>query len=253
MPPQQRTPRVCAESGAPLTAVCPAPVTLSDGAAGTSVTRTIIATDGGAATATVSVDIDRVRPAVRVTKVRAGATHFALGPVVGCRATDRHSGVVTCKVTRRTKGHRIVYRAVATDRAGNTSSTRLVARTTDLFIRGAAMQKGHFVVHRGRTYTVLVKAATRPTYVFASNTPRPTARGGVPFKRIGKNTWALGVTFEHAMRHTTWWNIGIRVGTRTPVTDDRLCLASARARGGRAWWASRSPSTPQVGCVEPSP
>lgn len=111
VPPQQRTPRVRAESGAPLTAVCPAPVTLSDGAAGTSVTRTIIATDRGAATATVSVDIDRVRPAVRVTKVRAGAPHFAPGPVVGCRATDRHSGVVTCKVTRRTKGNRIVYRA----------------------------------------------------------------------------------------------------------------------------------------------
>ena len=35
---------------------------------------------------------------------------------------------------------------------------------------------------------------------------------------MGKNIWALGVTFEHAMRHTTWWNIGIRVGTRTPVT-----------------------------------
>lgn len=85
---------------------------------------------------------------------------------------------------------------------------------------------------------MLVKAATRLTYVFASNTPRPTARGGVPFKRIGKNTWALGVSFEHAMRHTAWWNIGIRVGTRTPVTDDRLCLASARARGGRAWWPS---------------
>ncbi len=30
VPPQQRTPRVCAESGAPLTAARPAPVTLSD-------------------------------------------------------------------------------------------------------------------------------------------------------------------------------------------------------------------------------
>lgn len=143
-------------------------------------------------------------------------------PVAGCRATDRHSGIATCKVTRRTKGNRVVYRAVATDRAGNTSSTRLVARTTDVFISGAAMQKGHFVVRRGRTYTVLGKAATRPRYVFASNTPRPPAGGGVPFKRIGENTWALGVTFEHAMRHTTWWNIGIRVGTRTTVTTVKV-------------------------------
>lgn len=145
MPPQQRTPRVCAESGAPLTAVCPAPVTLSDGAAGTSVTRTIIATDGGAATATVSVDIDRVRPAVRVTKVRAGATHFALGPVVGCRATDRHSGVVTCKVTRRTKGNRIVYRAGRpTGPATPAAPARSLGRPTCSSV-GRPCRRGHFV------------------------------------------------------------------------------------------------------------
>ncbi|MCW2834435.1 MAG: hypothetical protein JWN68_2388 [Nocardioides sp.] len=212
----------CTESGAPLTEACPGPVTLSANAAGQSVTRTIMATDGGAATATVSVDIDAVRPTVRLTKVRAGATYFAHGPVAGCRATDRLSGVATCKVTRKTQGHRVIYRAVATDQAGNTSTTRLVARTTDLSIRGAAMEKGHFVVHRGRTYTVLVKSATRPSYVFAAYTPQRPAGGGVPFKRIGKDTWALGVTFEHAMRHHTWWNIGVRVGPRMIVTTVKV-------------------------------
>jgi hypothetical protein len=34
--------------------------------------------------------------------------------------------------------------------------------------------------------------------------------------------WALGVTFEHAMGHTTWWNIAIRVGTRTTVTTVKV-------------------------------
>ncbi|WP_255888991.1 Ig-like domain repeat protein [Nocardioides astragali] len=213
----------CKESGSPLTNPCPAPVRLSRNAAGQTVTRTIIAADGGADTAVVKgINIDAVRPVVRVTGVRAGATYFANGPVAGCRATDRHSGVATCKVRRTTKGNRVVYVAVATDRAGNRSSTRVVARTAAVVIRGASMEHGHYVVHRGRTYTVLVEAATRPSYVYASHTPRPPAGGGIPFKRIDKFTWALGVTFTHSMRHHTWWNIGTRVGTRTTVTTVKV-------------------------------
>jgi hypothetical protein len=138
------------------------------------------------------VDIDRVRPAVQVTKVRAGATYFALGPVADGRATDRHSGVATYKVTRRTKGNRVVYRAVATEGT----------------LRGPPWPYLHGA-GEGRDASQLCLRLEHP---------RPPAGGGVPFKRMGKNIWALGVTFEHAMRHTTWWNIGIRVGTRTPVT-----------------------------------
>jgi len=213
----------CKESGSPLTKACPAPVMLSRNAAGQAVTRTITAADGGADTAVVTgIKIDAVRPVVRVTGVRAGAMYFANGPVAGCRASDRHSGVATCKVTRTTKGNRVFYRAVATDRAGNRSSTRLVARTAAVAIRGASMRHGHYVVHRGRTYTVLVEAATRPSYVYASHTPRPPAGGGIPLKRIGKNKWALGVTFTHSMRHHIWWNIGTRVGTRTTVTTVKV-------------------------------
>ena len=214
----------CEETTAPLTRACPAPVTLSRNAAGESVTRTIMATDGGADTVVVrGINIDTVRPVVRVTGVRAGATYFAKGPVAGCRATDRLSGVATCKVTRRTNGNRLVYVAVATDRAGNRNSTRLVARTTTVAIRGASMEEhGHYVVHRGRTYTVLVKAATRPSYVYASPTPRRPTGGGIPFERTGKNTWALSVTFTHSMRHHTWWNIGTRVGTHTRVTTVKV-------------------------------
>lgn len=78
------------------------------------------------------------------------------------------------------------------------------------------------MVHRGRTYTVLVEAATRPRYVCASPTPRPPAGGGIPFERIGKNRWALGVTFTHSMRHYSWWNIGTRVGTHTTVTTVKV-------------------------------
>ena len=176
-------------------------MTLSRSAAGQSVTRTIIATDGGAATVVASgINIDSVRPVARVTGVRAGATYFATGPVAGCRATDSLSGVATCTVTRTTRGHQVAYVATATDRAGNRSSTRLVARTTSVAISGASMSRGHYVVHRGRTYTVLVAAAKRPTYLYAAPSPGRPAGGDIPFKRIGKNRWALGVTFDQSMQ-----------------------------------------------------
>jgi len=213
----------CAPTSAALTSPCPAPVTLSRNAAGQSVTRTVVAADGGAATAVVNhVNIDRVRPSVRITGVRASATYFAAVPHAACRATDRLSGVASCTVRRSTVGHRVTLVATATDRAGNRRSTRLTARTTAVAISGAAFRQGHFVVHRGRTYTVLVAAATRPTYVYAAPSPLRPAGGHVPFKRIGKNRWALGVTFTQAMRHHTYWNIGTRVGSHTTVTTVRV-------------------------------
>ena len=213
----------CQQTSAPLSAACPAPVTLSRSAAGQSVTRTIMATDGGAATVVAGrINIDSVRPVARVTGVRAGATYFATGPVAGCRATDSLSGVATCTVTRTTTGHQVAYLATATDRAGNRSSTRLVAYTTSVAISGAAMTDGHYVVHRGRTYTVLVAAPTRPSYVYAAPAPRRPAGGDILFKRIGKNQWALGVTFKQSMSQYTWWNMGTRVGTHTTVTTVRV-------------------------------
>lgn len=213
----------CRATSAALTEACPAPVTLSRNAAGQSVTRTVVATDGGAATVAVrDINIDRVRPVARVTGVRAGATYFAAGPVAGCRASDGLSGVAACTVTRTTRRHQVVYVATATDRAGNRSSTRLVARTTPVAVSGASMRDGHYVVHRGHTYTVLVAATKRPRYTYAAPSPhRPAGRGPL-FQRTGRNRWALGVTFTQSMSHHTWWNIGTRVGTRTTVTTVRV-------------------------------
>ena len=213
----------CGQTSAPLAKTCPGPVTLARNAAGQSVTRTIMATDGGAASVAVSgINIDTVRPVVRVTGVRAGATYFATGPVAGCRAADRLSGVATCTVRRTLRGHVLAYVATATDRAGNRSSTRLVARSTSVAINGAATKNGRYVVHRGRTYTVLVLASQRPRYVYAAPAPRRPAGGSLPFQQIRKNQWALSVTFKQSMRHHTWWNIGTRVGSHTTVTRVRV-------------------------------
>lgn len=213
----------CEETSAALTAPCPAPVTLLSGGANRSVSRTIMAVDGGAATVVVDgINIDRYRPAVRVTGVRAGATYFAAGPTAGCRASDQMSGVASCTVKRTTTGSRVVYVATATDVAGNRNTARLVARTTKVAISGASMRDGRYVVHRGRTYTVLVSATTRPSYLYATPAPGQPRGGNVPFKRIGKNKWALGVTFTKSMRGHTYWNIGTRVGSRTTVTTVRV-------------------------------
>ncbi len=213
----------CEETSGTLTGACPAPVRLSRSAAGQSVTRTIVADDGGVGTAVVSgIDIDRIRPVARITGVRSGATYFADGPVAGCRATDRLSGVDTCTVTRTTRGRKVVYVATATDLAGNRSSARRVARTTSVAVSGASMRDGRYVVHRGRTYTVLVESKTRPTYIYAAPSPRRPAGGRIPFEQIGKDQWALGVTFKQATRHHRWWNFGTRVGSDTTVTTVRV-------------------------------
>ena len=212
----------CEPATAALTTVCPEPVRLSDSGAAQDVTRTVFAADGGAATATVSVDIDRTRPKVRIRGVRAGATYFATGPAARCRAADRHSGVDRCTVKRKVRDGRTVYVATATDEAGNRARTRKVVRTTPVTIVGSPLRNGAHVVRLGRTYTVLVAARTRPTYVFAANSPRTPAGGNVPFRRAGKNRWALGVTFTESMGVRPRWNIGVRIDGELVVRAVRV-------------------------------
>ena len=113
----------CTTDGAPLVGRCPAPVRFTRSGAGRSVTRTILATDGGVATVVRrNIDLDLVGPTVTVTGVRDGATYAGVAPVPVCRARDALSGVASCVLTRTSVGTRTTYRATATDRAGNTRS-----------------------------------------------------------------------------------------------------------------------------------
>ncbi|SDS05777.1 40-residue YVTN family beta-propeller repeat-containing protein [Nocardioides scoriae] len=213
----------CQPTSGALTEPCPAPVTLAAEGAGQSVTRTVLATDGGATTVVVGgIDIDTTRPTVELTGVRAGATYFAAGPDAACRSTDRLSGVESCTVARTTRGRKVTYVATATDRAGNTSSTRLVARTTKVAVSGAAMEGGRYVVRRGRTYTVLVAATSQPRWVNAAPAPRRPAGGNYAFTEIAKGRWALGVSFNRPTKHHTLWNFGTRVGGTTTVTTVKV-------------------------------
>ncbi|GAB3198774.1 hypothetical protein GCM10027062_13860 [Nocardioides hungaricus] len=124
----------CTPGGAPLTAPCPAPVTLSDEGADGAVTRTITATDGGAAEVTVAgIDIDGTGPTVRVRGPRDGATYRpGKAPKVRCQARDALSGLASCELDRSTagirRGRKVVVVATAVDRAGNVATDRIVYR-----------------------------------------------------------------------------------------------------------------------------
>lgn len=117
----------CTPHSAALTRACPARVTLSHEGASRSVVRTISATDGGAATATVRVKIDRTLPTVRLTGVRRGRTYRTL-PRAHCVASDRLSKVATCTVKRHTRGRTVRYTAKAADRAGNVRTVTVSVR-----------------------------------------------------------------------------------------------------------------------------
>ena len=104
-------------------------MTLSRNGAGQQVSRTITATDGGTATATVSgIDIDQRLPGVQVKGVVNGGT-YTQAPVIRCRARDGLSGIHACVV--KTRRHRqadgdvvVRYQVRATDNAGNQRTRR---------------------------------------------------------------------------------------------------------------------------------
>jgi hypothetical protein len=99
---------------------CPAPVSLARSAARQSVTRRVVAADGGSATITVGpLSIDRTAPTVAISGVRSGHKYRGAGPAAHCKASDRVSGVATCRVTSTRHGHAVTVRATAVDRAGN--------------------------------------------------------------------------------------------------------------------------------------
>ncbi|HEX3823255.1 MAG TPA: Ig-like domain-containing protein [Mycobacteriales bacterium] len=116
----------CMATSAPLTNSCPGSVALSRSGKGQSVSRTIAATDGGAATATAkAINIDQVKPTVKITGPKAGKRYPGKVPKARCAGRDALSGVLTCTLSRHVSGHHVTVVATATDRAGNGASGRL--------------------------------------------------------------------------------------------------------------------------------
>ncbi|MET1133548.1 MAG: Ig-like domain-containing protein [Aeromicrobium sp.] len=196
---------VCDAKGAELATACPKPVTVSRQGA-SRVTRTIHTADGGVATVTAAVKLDRTAPRVGIKGVKAGGSYFD-APKPTCSAKDSLSGVKGCKVSTQRRGSKVVVTAKATDVAGNVSTKKVSYRLAAYTIQGAKRKNGVFQVRHGETYTIRVRGA-KARYVYATPVPGKPHRGSVPFKKAGKDTWALGVTMSMTTSATRSWNLG---------------------------------------------
>jgi hypothetical protein len=115
----------------PLTAACPEPAVLSADGSGQVVTRSVTDNLGSTASVTsTAVSIDATRPTLKVTVKGAkkkGKT-YAKAPKLACQATDKLSGVASCKITTKKakskKGTVVRWTAVALDKAGNSTSSK---------------------------------------------------------------------------------------------------------------------------------
>jgi hypothetical protein len=210
----------CTTNGAELTEPCPSPVRIGRGA-GQSVTRTIASTDGGVATVVVGgVNVDDQRPTLKIRGVKGGRVYGAKAPRATCDAKDSLSGVASCKVTKRKRGTVTTVTATATDKAGNQRSRSVRYRTSVVTLDGATFRDGAYDVKRGRTYTLVVMAGSRPTYYQAEVAPRTPRKAGGLMRPAGRGRYALGVTMKD-LRGRTYWNLGVKVGKKMYVVRVR--------------------------------
>lgn len=206
-----------ASNGAPLATACPAPVTLWRSLAGQAVTRTVTATDGGAATATVSgINIDKIKPRPSISGVRNGVTYRGTAPRARCVSRDSVSGTASCRLTRSRSGDLVRYRVTATDRAGNTATARGSYRVLSAYVQGARLSDGAFVVRAGNTYTLVVTTAGKvaPRYYYAAVAGRRPGPSGPLMHAAGvsggRHVWTLPVSINRAMARHPSWVLGVK-------------------------------------------
>ena len=113
----------CHAGTAPLTSKCPHSITVTRNGRHRTVTGTVTSSDGGRASVTVTLKLDRTKPTVTVTGVTNGKTYPA-APVLTCKAHDALSGIASCRIARTHHGQRVDYVATARDRAGNVARAR---------------------------------------------------------------------------------------------------------------------------------
>ncbi len=213
----------CAPTSGALATPCPAPVTVKRQTGGRTVTRTLRAIDGGVATVSARVALDRTAPRVRVAGVRPGATYLE-PPQARCVAGDALSGLATCRVTTTRTGDRVLVRATARDRAGNTRTARTSYRLSDIVISGAPHRGGVWQVTKGRTYSVLARSGTQPLYVYAAPAGRAPHGSRIGFARAGAGTWVLPVGMTMATGYSRDWRLGV-------VLDGQLREVRVRVHG----------------------
>ena len=116
-------------NGVSLMTACPSSETLSNNGRGQTVSQTITAAGGGAASVTVTVNIDQQAPTVTIAGPKNGATYQSTAPTATGNATESLSGVASLKLststTKRAAGYRETITATALSNAGVAASTRI--------------------------------------------------------------------------------------------------------------------------------
>jgi hypothetical protein len=108
---------------------CPKEATIRRNGARQTVSATVTAADGGAATATVTgINLDQVKPKVVIRGPKNGAVYHHKPPKARCVAHDPLSGVAKCVIHRDLAARNVLLIATATDKAGNVSHVRLKYR-----------------------------------------------------------------------------------------------------------------------------
>jgi len=114
--------------------VCPKDEVINSNGAAQKASGEAIDAAGNKASATVSVDVDQVKPAPKVVGVDKAIYTLGSQPSPTCSAADEHSGVASCTVST-TGGNangvgEYTVTATATDKAGNTATDTVKYRVT---------------------------------------------------------------------------------------------------------------------------
>lgn len=117
----------CSTSGSELENGCPQERHLTRDTKGQMVKASITARDGGRDNVAVTVKLDRHAPSVRIRGVQPGKVYNRVRRA-RCAASDRVSGVLNCRIGWRRRGHKVIYTAAATDRAGNRKKVQVRVR-----------------------------------------------------------------------------------------------------------------------------
>jgi len=215
----------CDADGAKLSRRCPAPVTLTKSGRGQRVTRTVRTTGGRTAAVTVGgINIDLLRPSVGIAGASHQRTYLLTAPTARCHATERISGIRSCKLTAHTTsvpgGYVIHYTARATSNAGISSTDRASVRVRDIALIGAKSRGDEtYAVTPGHSYVLEVLAKTNPTYLDAAPSPLGPTPPHAYFARdgsiAGTPLWRVTVRITTGFTRFPAWTIGVRTGATT--------------------------------------
>ncbi|MCW2752329.1 MAG: cell wall protein [Aeromicrobium sp.] len=201
---------VCTPAGAPLLGGCPDVVTLSADGADQSVTRTVMAINGGEGPSTVDgIDIDRTKPTVAITGVTKNKLYVGSTPKPKCTSSDATSGIASCVITRTVTPLHTTLKARAVDNAGNSSTTTLTYKTLGYVVRHASYKSGQFVLTRGKAYHLdgTVKASGRvygPARIGSTAQESATLHHGSASIKVPRSATKGG-----------HWKVLVKVGSKT--------------------------------------